>query len=395
MFTLPDNSDAATTCPPMTGPGPHPNGFFQDCGSGVGTIPTAEDFNELILNLRALLAKAGVPGVKGDATMLWRAILALVPQFQQFLFTINSAVDIYVRPGGTPNPPDPFHGQPFDSLASAFGWLGFFSITPTGSVTIHVAAATYTSSTPVLLNHPSGERVTIAGEDLASTVLYFPSSDGIYVNQALAAFVNITILGAHAGGTHGLVVSGGYVAYANLIVQNFGDVGVLVTGNGYLGFANLFVFGCWGGGVFGFLGGVLQGQSLSIIEAAAVGGALYYQAGVNLTTGGRAEIDTITVQNSNKGIDVSGAGAELRVRRIQVSGSTMPAAVEANNGGAIIAIGSVASDWQVSDPGHVAYFWANVYGLIRADHALAPGNVGACSPAVNTTGNTNSYILTS
>jgi hypothetical protein len=80
MFTVPDTADAATTCPPIGPVGPKPNGFFADCDPEAnfdGTRPIAEHFNELILNLRALLAHAAIGPVKGDPTMLWRAIQAM------------------------------------------------------------------------------------------------------------------------------------------------------------------------------------------------------------------------------------------------------------------------------------------------------------------------------
>src|SRR5262249_18243637 len=102
MFTVPDGLDAVAQLPPIPSPGPVPNGFFADCNPAqgfAGTRPLAEHFNELIINLRALLARGRVPPVKGDPTMLWRAIVGLL--------TIPYAVTLNVAPGGVAQPADP------------------------------------------------------------------------------------------------------------------------------------------------------------------------------------------------------------------------------------------------------------------------------------------------
>jgi hypothetical protein len=73
MLTTPDHDDAVTSAPAAAPVGPKPKGFYQDCDpptGRAGTVYRAEDFNELILNLRALLTAAALPGTKGDATML-------------------------------------------------------------------------------------------------------------------------------------------------------------------------------------------------------------------------------------------------------------------------------------------------------------------------------------
>src|SRR4029077_19099670 len=80
MLTTPDGNDAVATCPPISTPGPNANGFFADCNPAQnfdGTRPLAEHFNELILNLRALLTQAGIAAAKGNPDMLWRAVLGL------------------------------------------------------------------------------------------------------------------------------------------------------------------------------------------------------------------------------------------------------------------------------------------------------------------------------
>jgi hypothetical protein len=73
MLTTPDHDDALTSVPTFGAPGPKPGGFYGDCDSATGQEGTtfrAEEFNELIVNLRALLDAAAVTGTKGTATML-------------------------------------------------------------------------------------------------------------------------------------------------------------------------------------------------------------------------------------------------------------------------------------------------------------------------------------
>jgi hypothetical protein len=73
MLTTPDHADAVTSPAAPAPVGPNPKGFYQDCDpptGRAGTVYRAEDFNELILNLRALLDAAALVGTKGDATML-------------------------------------------------------------------------------------------------------------------------------------------------------------------------------------------------------------------------------------------------------------------------------------------------------------------------------------
>jgi len=77
MLTTPDHDDALTSVPTFSPVGPKPSGFYADCDPATGeegTTLRAEDFNELILNLRALLAAAAVAGTKGDPTILRTAL---------------------------------------------------------------------------------------------------------------------------------------------------------------------------------------------------------------------------------------------------------------------------------------------------------------------------------
>lgn len=396
MFTLPDNADAAPTCPALSPPGPHPNGFFQDCGSGAGTIPTAEDFNELILNLRALLAHAGVAGVKGDATMLWRCIQQMIPL--QKVYTIDSAVTLNVAPGGSANPGNPLGGQPFDNLASALAWLAYYSITERGSVVIQMAAGVYNFGGSITVGHPNGDRITIAGAagDPAGTLLNFPSSDGLVITGYLAAVTSFTVQGAKIPGRTGVRVRG-FVAPYVLVVESW-DVAVIVEGGGYLAFNELDVSDTSSHGVLLIDRGVCSGNALNLTNIAFGIGAPTYVAGLSCNAGGVAWIDTITCVNTHKGLDISGAGSEVRARRIQVHGvdpipdglgGFISIAVEANDGAVIIASGGVPGDWHADSP---SIFWANFFGLIRSDTSFNNWSHVSASPAAQVLGNVNSMV---
>jgi hypothetical protein len=395
MFTLPDNQDAVTTCPPISPPGPHPNGFFIDCGGGQGTIPTAEDFNELILNLRALLARASVPGVKGDATMLWRAIEQRIHALDipQQIFTIDAFVTIYVAPGGSAWPANPLGGTPFDNLASALHWLGFYSITPNGYVTIQLATAFYYHATPIIFGHPNGDRVTIVGGDTATTLLYFTGgTNGLIVDTYLNALTNLTIFGVKAGGTTGLIVTGTCGIYS-AIIQGWA-VAATIQGTGFLNFLSLYLNDTTVTGMVVNQGGTVNGTTLNCLAIGYGTGAPFYSAGVQANAGGTVWLDSLTCNNCHKGADISGAGSELRVRAINVGTVEGPAAIEANDGAVIIASGGNPGDWHADAPG---YFWANFWGFIRADNSFDATTKALASPPAGPSGtpvpgNINSMI---
>jgi hypothetical protein len=397
VFTLPDTADAAATCPPIGAVGPKPNGFFADCDPAAnfdGTRPIAEHFNELIVNLRALLAHASIAAVKGDPTMLWRAIQAMI-----LSFTIDAAVTVNVAPGGSANPANPLGGDPFDTLVSALNWLAYYSITPRGYVTIQLAAATYTHTASILCEHPNGDRITIAGADAATTVLSFPSgTNGLTVTTNLNGITTLTIQGNKTSGTLGVAVTGLLRAY-ELTVKSW-DVGVQVEGGGYLEFQALDVSDTVGNGLALLNRGACNG---SVFTATQIGfgiGAPYYIAGLACNGGGVAWIDQITCTNCHKGLDISGAGSEVRARRIQVhgvdpipdgSGGTTSIAVEANDGAVIVANGGNPGDWHADMP---AYFWAAMFAFIRADNAFDNWAHTHASPSPQTLGNVNAMVWT-
>jgi hypothetical protein len=401
MFTIPDEADAATSCPPLSPVGPHPNGFFQNCGGRAGTIPSAEHFNELILNLHALLAHAGVAGVKGDPTMLWRCIDGMIrglvsvlvppmipPPIPQTIYTIDSGVTIYVAPGGSPWPGNPFAGNPFDNLASAFHWLGFYSITEYGYVTIQLSIATYNHAAQINLNHPNGDRITIAGGDMNGTVLnFYNNTNGIVVNSRINVLTNLTVQGTHANGTTGVLVDGGWLGIDVAQVLNF-DVLVQSTRGGFLYFNSLLIQGGTTAGLAVFQGGSANGQELVVNFMGYLIGAPFYAAAVNCTAGGTVWVDRLFTTNVHKGVDVSGAGSELRARVINIGGSEVDTAVEANDGGCIISNGGNPGDWYTGN----GYFWANNFGFIRADNSFTPATRAAVSPPAQTIGNVNAMV---
>jgi len=389
MFTLPDDAGASPTCPALGPVGPHPNGFFQDCGGGAGTIPTAADFNELILNLRALLARASVPGVKGDASMLWRAIEQRIHALDipQQIFTIDAFVTIHVAPGGVAWPMNPLGGDPFDNLASALHWLGFYSITPNGYVTIQLATAFYYHSAPIVFGHPNGDRVTIVGGDTATTLLYFTGgTNGLLVDTFLNALSNLTIFGVKAPGTTGLIVTGTCGIYS-AIIQGW-DFAATVQGTGFLTFLQLYVNDGLTHGLNVIQGGTVNGTTLHCLEIGYGVGAPYYAAGCAANAGGTVWLDTLTCDNCHKGADISGAGSELRVHVIACGAVEGPAAIEANDGAFIIAAGGNPGDWHADPPG---YFWANFWGVIRADNNFDATTKALASPPASNAGILGNY----
>lgn len=394
MFTTPDQNDAVTPCPPFSPPGPLPEGFFADCNPGAnfpGTRPIAEHFNELILNLRALLTKAGVAPVKGDPTMLWRAILQ-VP-------IITTPIVLRVMPGGTATPPNPIGGDPFDSLSSAMTWLGYYQIGPTGSVDIQLAGATFAMQ-PLRIAHPDGHRITIEGAGLTLTTLQFPTdAAGLTIAAPLNALRNLTIAGqstvvaTQPGAVTGLLGSDG-VVLGNLTVSGFGGYGIAL-GAGGMGVYSGSVLTCQNNRAEGFsiLGGNLNAGAAKLVASNNGGGS-------NIAVAGQLEADEISTTGGTRGLGLNGSSAQVSVRKLGVDACSLPDAVYATSGALLAAhASSLAGDWWTWNvaANTAQYFRASGYGYIATLNAsgvsaLASNNRGNTSPALNTVGNVQAYI---
>lgn len=394
MFTTPDQNDASATLPPFSAPGPRADGFFQDCNPAqgfAGTRPLAEHFNEQIVNNRALLAKARIAAVKGDETMLWRAILNLA--------LITQSVTFNVAAGGTVEPADPFAGDPFNSLASALGFLANYRIAPGISVVIQIAPGSF--ATPSIdFAHPNGAQLTIKGSGVSQTILTFPSNlHGIILSADLFQLQDLTLQGqstapaAQPWLAAGLYLPGTTMRLQAVTVAGFAGHGISIGGGSVsvpIG-ATTTVQNCRAEGVSVGTNGTFNAPiSGSVLVVSNCGGLANIVVGSALCT-----VDEIRCSGGAQGVVVSGSGAALTARKLGVDVATNPAAVEANNGGMMIAAtGALLGDWwtwsvAANTPQN---FYANGYGFIRTAAALATNNRSNTNPALNTPGNIQAFI---
>jgi hypothetical protein len=395
MFTSPDASDAVATCPPISPPGPVPEGFFADCNPATnfpGTRPIAEHFNELILNLRALLTQAGIAARKGDPSMLWRAILDLP--------VIVTHVTLAVAATGVPSPVNPFGGDPFDSLTSALIFLGHYRIAIGGQVTIAIAAGTYTTTQTVVIGHPDGHRLIIQGAGVAATTLSFtggvggllPVSNLLSLDALTIAGDGTVAAGQAADLATGLWVGNtAIVGVGNVTCSGFGGHGVVVDG-GQIGMDAGVTLTCTNNKLYGV--SVLNNGTVNAVNAtiSAQNNAL---AQVAVARGGLLALDTLAAAGGAQGVNVN--AAQMLARRLGVDACSTPAeAVAVLNGGRLIKLTpTVVGDWWTWNTGASTpqSFYAETTSFIRADGGFAANNRSNTSPPVNTLGNTQAYIL--
>src|SRR5215831_6679636 len=122
----------------------------------AGSIPPATAFDEDQLEIINVIINAGLIPTHGDVTQLWQALQALFAQRY-----ITTAITKYVHgpgPGGQP--------QDFADMHAAMDWLSRYIITQSGSVLFMIASGQHAYTTPIEVDHPNANRVTISGYPL-------------------------------------------------------------------------------------------------------------------------------------------------------------------------------------------------------------------------------------
>lgn len=396
MLTLPDQPDAVAECPPFSPVGPIPAGFFADCQPSAGYAGTrvlAEHLNELILNLRALLVRGHVTAVKGDPTMLYRAI--------EQLLIVQQPVTLHVSLTGSPTPFDPVAGDPFDSIASCLTWLARYRITATASVKIRVAAGTYPTAS-FSVTHPDGARIEILGAGAATTRLDFPAdARGIIIENGLGRLADLTLRGQGAATAGAWDAAGLALRRCDLgelrdvVLERFSGAGLTLAG-----------------GAVQLKGTVTvrDNRNLGVLlNAAAFVNVSNYElstilrltnnAGVTnlMLESGEVRLGLLETLGGTRALVATGNQSLAVIRRLNAGAATDPAAVQVTNGGMLLtAASSVAGDWWTWNQGTNApqNFFASTYGYLAAGpNVMIAANRANCSPAVNTLGNWQASIL--
>jgi hypothetical protein len=386
MITTPDHADALTSPPAFSTVGPNPQGFYGDCDPATGQEGTtfrAEEFNELALNLRTLLTEGNITAVKGNASMVLNAILALIARERPFI-TVPTTLNVSTT--GVANPANPLGGDPFNSVAAALNYLTIFRLN--AMVTIAVAAGTYNSTAQIVVQHIDGQFITIQGAARATTILHFTGCPGFLISRSVT-ILRLTIEGDGSGAgteTSGLyVTSPSVVTITDVITRSFGGYGLFVKSNSQV---KVDVFETrlnTGPGVVVQVGGNLQAGTL----VAAGNGSF----GV-WVTGGYLSAGTLTVTGGTQGlrIDAGGRGVVTLLQVTDASDTANAVFVQANST-LIATAGGTPGDWYAQSGVGVAHtFHATDFSFIDSGTRMYGANRSITSPAINTVGNIQSYI---
>jgi hypothetical protein len=141
------------------------------------------------------------------------------------------------------------------SLLAAMDSLSGSLLDPGVIVTISAGPGTYDFSEPLVFDHPSGERVRVLGAGAGATILSFPGSGGVYVQDGAGAWLDgVTIQGGGTGNGAHAFAGARLVLGPAVEVQGFGPYGVLaergavVLADGVESDSNSIGFGAtWGG----------------------------------------------------------------------------------------------------------------------------------------------------
>ncbi|HKE81625.1 MAG TPA: hypothetical protein VKB54_20070 [Solirubrobacteraceae bacterium] len=463
--------------------GPNPEGFYLDCDPATGragTVYRAEEFNELILNLRELLRAASVAGTKGSATMLRAALhrlyagsgrviaatgtltpddagllvidattanvtltlppaaalpsghtmvqcvrqdtaqtdVRLIPaagdairggifylDAKQWVIlrsdgvatwyvlsasaTILRSRTLQVAPGGVAAPSDPLGGTPFNSLASALDYLTPWRIAG-GTVTINVAAGTYNATVPINFTHVDGVNIRVVGAGAATTILRFPGgSAAIFGGLNFGGVTGVTFEGDQTGtAIIGVDVARGSTTLTNVVIQKFSGVGLQLRGQ-----VQVFISGTLtvqqngAEGVFLFPSAYLTGATLATAQNAGLANLYALQGSIVLTT--------FTNDGGQRALYLTGSAAFAQITTLTSHNATVKAeAVRVLAGAVLQAVQSQPNTWLVDTPGtSFDVFRAERYGAIFSESSMQSGNRSTTSPAINTLGNTQSYIM--
>jgi ethanolamine utilization microcompartment shell protein EutS len=326
-------------------------------------------------------------------------------------------------------------GTDFVDINAFSEWLGRYRITPNGSVTLSCPAGTTAFSSAQLFQHPDQERVSIVGVTVSAppaagsftitgsstgaqasdtatnyaalaaawtTKFTFAGSNGLKINGGIGALTNILITGPgyNSGSGFGLTLGDGFYSnVSNVAVAKFGGAGILID-RSEVDATNLYSFNCGTHGIeidggwlnyFGALvslsnraSGMYAGFGTNVATASASSANLSgnYQYGLlaNRANGSLyyASVGPVMNYNGTGGANITAGKWDLSLPNIINCGTAINLAASsyADAGGGQLATGNTYSVWAAGGCG------ANVTG----------STLTTCSPAVNTNGNSNSYI---
>lgn len=269
-------------------------------------------------------------------------------------------------------------GADFTDIVTAFTWLSKFKITNNGSVLFNIAAgkwqgAPYNAS--IVLAHPNADRVTIAGAQPVGTLPTIANASSIFTTSSAQCLTNLrailpTEIDFSGSVGAGFIIFGRALTIKNLLlVGDSSNSGAYNAGNGIMAT-----------GVTVFLQNVAC-HSFTYGIGSQSGGGIFvrgFASGTGCSQSGVAASDTSSV--------LTGEPGSLLVGCFNAGGG-----VSSSNGSMIRCNGTAGGN---------VYAFGNTLGGVSAgsNSALSiglSGSVQSSSPAMNTTGNNNSFVTNS
>jgi hypothetical protein len=336
----------------------------------------------------------GTPSVlRSDGISVWQPLGAGVPALSQ-------PRTLQVSPSGVASPTDPFGGTPFNSVGNALFYLNRYQLRGATAplITINVAAGTYTSSGAFSWDHPQGTQVAVVGAGSGTTVLRFLASSGLVVFANGITLQKIKLQGDGNGPTtlNGIELHAAAVRILDdVVVEGFAGTGVQVSAGSLLQiFTALTVNTCALQGIRVDGGAMIDAAAgtITVTNCGTAAGALAAIVLIN----GTAVVGTVQTQFGQRGFYAEGPGAFLKVAGdFKVFDSAVTAsAVWLVNGACVMASGS-GKIWQACNAaGTVSHtYLAQQYGSLFGNGQMVAGNRPLTSPAINTLGNTQAFIV--
>jgi hypothetical protein len=126
---------------------------------------------------------------------------------------ISANVSFYVTTTGNDTTGNGSSGSPWATLGHALAFLNNYTISPAATVTINIAAGSYTSGSQIPVNHPQGSQIVIVGVVFTTTI------------------TGVTSFSAPSGGTATAVLAVGLTT--NMVAGDYLLIQVPPTGGSY------------------------------------------------------------------------------------------------------------------------------------------------------------------
>ena len=340
---------------------------------------------------------------------------------------IKSNTTYYVATSGNDSTGDGSQSSPWATIQQAAKFLSGKIVQNGVQITVNVGPGTYTSGVSLDLDHPQGDAIKYVGATPSGTkpvgaalngggnrgntgessnntlltayyrtILQFNDCNGIVVGpNATVNLTNILIRGNGSGveargidlriEKPGFFGSGGNIGISNCAIHNFAVTGLRIVNGGYANLANLTITNCAGGisNQAGALLGNLSDTSLGGGPALTISNCT--NGGISGTKGGTSRIDGCYIGNVGRtGIDAR-EQATIRANDCTIINCGQEGIRTELSGNVLVRNSSVTGNGRTG-------VRAGLNSYIDFRGGTSTGNQSVSSPALNTLGNSNSFI---